>query len=131
MSSKRHNTPEYGESITIDEDTCIKCGVCSQTCPWNAVYISGRKPEKRAKILNKFEIDTDTCIGCQVCDACPGDFIEPKTSELTVELSEICTYCGLCEKMCPVDAITLDVELGPAKPASETGLVWDEENVTL
>ena len=119
--------PEYGESITIDEDTCIKCGVCSQTCPWNAVFISGRKPEKRTKELNKFEVDEETCIGCNVCvEACPGDFIMPKASALTVELPEICTYCGLCENMCPVDAINLDVKLGPAKPASETGLVWDE-----
>jgi len=92
------------------------------------VFISGRKPEKRTKELNKFEVDTETCIGCQVCvDACPGDFITPKTSELTVELPEICTFCGLCENMCPVDAINLDVELGPAKPASEVGIVWDED----
>lgn len=31
------------------------------------------------------------------------------------------------KKMCPVEAIDLDVELGPAKPASDEGLVFDED----
>ncbi len=119
--------PEIGGSISIDEETCIKCGVCSQTCPWNAVYISAKKPEKRTKEMLKFEVEDDTCIGCNVCvEACPGSFIKAKPSVLSVELPEVCTACGLCEQLCPVDAIDLEVELGPAKPASEEGLVWDE-----
>ncbi|MBU4536111.1 MAG: 4Fe-4S binding protein [Euryarchaeota archaeon] len=119
---------EIGGSIEIDADKCIKCGVCSQTCPWNAVYISGKKPEKRSKEMKKFELDEETCIGCNICvEACPGDFIVPKESNLTVELPAICTACGLCENICPVDAIDLEVELGPAKPASEDGLVYDAD----
>src|SRR5690606_27530110 len=95
---------KVGGVIEIDEDTCIKCGVCAQTCPWNAVYISGKKPEKRAKEIKKFELDEDACIGCNTCvEACPGDFIVPRTSNLTVELPAICTACGLCEQLCPVD----------------------------
>ena len=42
-----------------------------------------------------------------------------------MELPEVCTYCGLCAKLCPVDAIECDVELGLAKPASDVGLVFD------
>ena len=119
--------PEIGGKIEIDEDTCIKCGVCSQTCPWNAVFISGKKPEKRSKDMLKFELDEETCIGCKLClESCPGDFIKDKPATLTVELPEICTACGLCERLCPVEAIDLEVELGPAKPVSEEGLVWDE-----
>ncbi|BAW31847.1 MAG TPA: 4Fe-4S binding protein [Methanothermobacter sp.] len=123
---------EIGGTIEIDEDLCIKCGVCSQTCPWNAVYISGRKPEKRTKEIKKFELDEETCIGCNTCvEACPGNFIEAKASSLSVELPEICAACGLCEELCPVDAITLDVEWGPAKPTTEEGVVWDEEKCRL
>ena len=75
----------------------------------------------------KFDVDDDKCIGCNVCvDACPGNFIKPLPSVLSVELPEVCAACGLCEKLCPVDAIDLEVELGPAKPAAQEGLVWDE-----
>src|SRR5690606_17046518 len=103
-------------------------GVCSQTCPWNAVFISGKIPEKRTRMVNSFQVDEDTCIGCNICvESCPGDFIEEKPSTLSVELPEICTFCGLCAKVCPVDAIECDVELGPAKPASAEGLVYDED----
>ncbi|MEL7671169.1 4Fe-4S binding protein [Methanobacterium sp.] len=119
---------ETGEVINIDEDACIKCGVCSQTCPWNAVYISGKEPVKRTKDIVAFDLNKDACIGCNVCvEACPGDFIEAKAADLSVELPEICAACGLCAKMCPVEAINLEVELGPAKPASDEGLVRNEE----
>ncbi|MDR1722120.1 MAG: 4Fe-4S binding protein [Methanobrevibacter sp.] len=119
---------KIGGEITIDEDTCIKCGVCSQTCPWDAVFISGKRPEKRSKTVNTFDLDADICIGCNSCvDACPGSFIEAKGSNLTVELPGNCPSCGLCENICPVDAITLDVTLGDAKPANEEGIVWVED----
>ena len=119
---------EPGATIEIDEDTCTYCGVCSQTCPWDAVNISGQKPKKRSKEVKKFELDTDACIGCNICfEECPGDFIKEKPSSLTVELPEICTYCGLCAQVCPVDAIEYDVELGPAKPATDTGLAFDAD----
>jgi ferredoxin len=120
--------PEPGDTIEIDEDKCTYCGVCAQTCPWNAVVISGQKATKRSKELEKFELDSETCIGCNICvEACPGDFITEKPSSLSVELPEICTYCGLCAQMCPVDAIECEVELGPAKPSSAEGLVFDAD----
>ncbi len=117
-----------GGTIEIDEEKCIKCGVCSQTCPWNKVFISGKKPAKRSKDIIKFELNEDICIGCNSCvDACPGSFIVAKNSTLTVELPSVCAACGLCENICPVDAIDLEVELGEAKPASGEGLVCDAE----
>ncbi|KZX17264.1 ferredoxin [Methanobrevibacter cuticularis] len=119
---------ETGGVIEIDEDTCIKCGVCSQTCPWDAVFISEIKPEKRSKEIKSFELDAETCIGCNSCvDACPGDFIEESKSDMTVKLPTICAACSLCEKICPVDAISLDIEWGDAKPANEEGVVNNSE----
>jgi ferredoxin len=120
--------PAYGEPITIDEDTCIKCGICSQTCPWNAVFISENIPEKRAKTIKSFTLATEDCIGCNTCvDACPGDFIKAKGANLSIALPTACAACGLCEKLCPVDAIELDVEWGPAVQAASEGLVNDPE----
>jgi ferredoxin len=113
-----------GGEISIDDSLCIKCGVCSQTCPWDAVFISGKKPIKRSKTIHTFEIDTDVCIGCNKCvDACPGSFIESKGSSLTVKVPSNCPSCGLCANLCPVDAITLDVTLGDAAPATDFGIV--------
>ena len=118
--------PGYGEPITIDEDTCIKCGICSQTCPWNAVYISENIPTKRGKTINTFTLNNTDCIGCNTCvDACPGDFIQAKGADLSIKLPKACAACGLCEKLCPVDAITLDVTWGQATQANEEGLVRD------
>jgi len=123
---------EPGGVIEIDEDTCTYCGVCAQTCPWDAVVISAQKPTKRSKEVKTFALDEDTCIGCNICvETCPGDFIVEKPSNLTVELPEICTYCGLCAQMCPVEAIDWDIELGPAKPSSEEGLVYDEDKCKM
>lgn len=102
---------EVGGEISIDEDACAQCGLCSRICPWNAVYIAKNpRPHKRSKEIKEFTLDENTCIGCNVCvDACPGDFIEGN-SRLTVDLPSICAACTLCEKLCPVDAINLDVE---------------------
>ena len=123
---------EPGGVIKIDEDTCTYCGVCAQTCPWDAVVISGQKPTKRSKEVKAFALDEDTCIGCNICvETCPGDFIAEKPSNLTVELPEICTYCGLCAQMCPVEAIDWDIELGPAKPSSDEGLVYDVDKCKM
>lgn len=123
---------EPGATIEIDEDTCVYCGICSQTCPWDAVIISGKKPIKRSKEVKSFEVDEDTCIGCNICvESCPGKFIKEKPSNLTVELPEICTYCGLCAHLCPVEAITCDVELGTAKPSSDEGLVYDADKCKM
>lgn len=42
---------ELGEPIEINSEICIKCGVCSQTCPWNAVFISEKFQQKEQKKL--------------------------------------------------------------------------------
>ena len=46
------------KKITINEDVCIKCGVCSQTCPWNELYISEKVPVKRTKEIKAFDLET-------------------------------------------------------------------------
>jgi ferredoxin len=123
---------KIGGEISIDEDACIKCGVCSQTCPWDAVFISGKRPDKRSKTINEFVVDADTCIGCKACvDACPGNFIAGKDASLTVELPNNCPACGLCENVCPVNAIELDITLGDAKPVNEEGVVNNPEKCAM
>ncbi|MFB0558553.1 MAG: 4Fe-4S binding protein [Candidatus Bathyarchaeia archaeon] len=52
----------------IDEDKCVKCGLCSQYCPEEAVTLDeNRKPQ----------IDMRFCKGCGICaNECPQEAIE-------------------------------------------------------
>lgn len=52
-----------GLSAKIDESKCIKCGVCSDLCRFDA-------------ITDQFKIDQFSCEGCGVCyDNCPNNAI--------------------------------------------------------
>ncbi|MBT9658815.1 4Fe-4S binding protein [Methanobrevibacter smithii] len=119
---------ELGEPIEINSEICIKCGVCSQTCPWNAVFISEKIPTKRTKEITEFKLNESSCIGCKTCvEICPGDFIKFNDNNLTITLPKMCAACGLCEKMCSVNAISLNVKLHDATPCTEEGVVCDAE----
>ncbi len=62
VSNWRNFRPE------IDEDECVKCGLCAQYCPEEAVTLDeDRKPR----------IDLRFCKGCGVCaNECPPGAIE-------------------------------------------------------
>ena len=50
-------------------------------------------------------VDAETCIGCMQCIneiGCPG--LITKNAKATIDTS-LCTGCGLCTQICPVDAI--------------------------
>ena len=62
---KRENYYGLDKSL-IDQDTCIKCGLCKDSCRFNAIsYIDGR-----------YEINHHMCEGCGVCNyICPAGAI--------------------------------------------------------
>lgn len=52
----------------IDEDKCVKCGLCAQYCPEGAVTLDKD---------GKPQIDMRFCKGCGVCaNECPQEAIE-------------------------------------------------------
>ncbi|HIQ03363.1 MAG TPA: 4Fe-4S dicluster domain-containing protein [Desulfurococcales archaeon] len=56
--------------IRIDHEKCIGCGVCTTTCPTQALSLN---PE------NKAVVDPDKCTGCHSCTGvCPSGAIEKK-----------------------------------------------------
>ena len=53
-------------------------------------------------------IDQDVCNGCGVCAGCIHGGIAINAKEPETNLDN-CVRCGVCESICPVDAITLQV----------------------
>ncbi|SFX26786.1 indolepyruvate ferredoxin oxidoreductase subunit alpha [Ruminococcus sp. XPD3002] len=77
----------------VAEEKGVKAIIFKSPC---AVLI---KPEKPAVI------DEDKCIGCKKCInslGCPGIIISGGKVKID---SSLCTGCGLCSQVCPVDAI--------------------------
>ncbi|TFG00854.1 MAG: hydrogenase iron-sulfur subunit [Promethearchaeota archaeon] len=53
--------------IEINEDLCGLCGLCTESCPYNAIIIEN----------NKINIDKFKCKGCGTCvSVCPTDALE-------------------------------------------------------
>ena len=114
--------------VGIDVDNCIACGICDRKCPANAITVDRKK--------RTWTIQRMQCIQCGHCAmVCPkqcltmeGPYTTPDV-EKTVDTYEIpqqqkaaaapaggelkcdldvCVYCTLCAKQCPVGAITVD-----------------------
>ncbi|MTI59921.1 MAG: NADH-quinone oxidoreductase subunit NuoF [Firmicutes bacterium] len=107
---------ELGEHI---KDTAL-CGL-GQTAP-NPVLstIKYFRNEYEAHIKDKkcpagvcqglaaaYVIDEETCVGCGMCaKVCPVDAISGKPKESYQIDGDICISCGACAQKCPVDAIS-------------------------
>lgn len=66
-STKNNKTGGWrAEKPIIDQEKCIKCGICWSVCPDSAAIKKGEK----------FEIDYDYCKGCGICaNECPAKAI--------------------------------------------------------
>ncbi len=118
--------------ISIDEESCIVCGICARKCPTNAITVDRKK--------RTWEIQRMQCIQCGCCvEVCPktcltmenqytepgpekviDTFEIPEQKKAKAEKAEVgaggtlscdlenCVYCGLCAKTCPCNALTVD-----------------------
>ena len=57
-------------------------------------------------------IDVARCTGCGDCIAvCPTGALELAGGVAVLVRPEVCDYAGLCERICPVEAIALPYEI--------------------
>jgi len=55
----------------INDEKCIKCGLCTKKCPMKALELIGEKKEDK-----KLLFIPELCLGCGVCvHKCPKDAI--------------------------------------------------------
>ncbi len=113
--------------VTIDENKCVLCGMCSGLCPADALDLtiggtSIKEIESYPSYTKSINFDETNCYYCEKCEvACPRNAVTvkrdlPQRADLVIgEIDinkETCINCGICEELCPGDAITVNKEAG-------------------
>lgn len=96
---------------SIDKDKCKACGKCVAECPRHIIelapYEAGAMVMCNSKEFGKAVKDVCSagCIGCGICQrTCPNEAITVTDHLAHVDYSK-CTGCGACKEKCPVKII--------------------------
>ena len=107
---------ENGRSV-IDQEKCIKCGKCLESCPYNAIIKQERPCAKACGMgaihsdeYGRAEIDYDKCVSCGMClVSCPFSAI--------VDKGQIYQTIMAIKSEIPVYAIIAPAVAGQFEPA--------------
>jgi Pyruvate/2-oxoacid:ferredoxin oxidoreductase delta subunit len=112
---------EKGSRHVINAKRCVDCGVCGKVCNQSAIANNEGDiclPQKRST-WPKPVININLCNACQICvHDCFAHALKISLPlfkgdiDVYAELaqSKLCSGCGICEKHCPVGAVTMKSE---------------------
>ncbi len=74
------DSPDFDREKWLAMNRCTSCGICSQACPPQCIWIGRSINSKTGRPLPQpaeFHIDIDVCMGCGYCaEFCPFDAIK-------------------------------------------------------
>lgn len=95
----------------IDDNKCVACGACKETCPKGLIDFVPVKSKVRIDCSNKekgkdvMTVCEAGCIGCGLCAKnCPKEAITMEGNLPVFDYSK-CVGCGICANKCPKHAI--------------------------
>ena len=91
----------------IDPEKCGGCGECAEICPKKVIRIISKKSKYVVKCLScdkgaaMKEKCSVGCIGCRICEKnCPVGAITVTDNHAVIDY-EKCINCGVCASKCP------------------------------
>lgn len=108
-----------GHRFAVNPLRCVDCGVCGRVCPKGAVV--NEKGEGCAAVKRsewpRPGIDSSLCSACRLCiEECTKEALSLSEPAFKGDLKVYavlsapnkCVGCGLCRRVCPLDAIAME-----------------------
>jgi len=127
---EKEGFPQYDMVADIDDEKCVKCTICEEVCPREAIVRDvpeyegakdGAKERQEAlKSKTTFKVDDEKCTLCGICGAvCPAITVKhkafsPETGKVEGEVvwdESRCDACKVCVELCPEECITVEREV--------------------
>jgi 4Fe-4S ferredoxin len=127
---EKEGFPQYDMVADIDDEKCVRCTICEEVCPRDAIdrdvpEFEGARPDAKERQLaikskTTFKVDDEKCTLCGICGAiCPA--ITVKHKAFTAETGKVegevvwdetkCDACKVCVEACPEECITVEREV--------------------
>jgi 4Fe-4S ferredoxin len=127
---EKEGFPQYDLVADIDDEKCVRCTICEEVCPRDAIdrdvpEFEGVRPDAKERQLaikskTTFKVDDEKCTLCGICGAiCPA--ITVKHKAFTAETGKVegevvwdetkCDACKVCVEACPEECITVEREV--------------------